>query len=60
MKAKPPTFDGEVKSGQEAEAWFLGWGSISKSKATQEIWREEYLYSIWMEEHLYGGITLEK
>ena len=23
-KAKPPTFDGEVKTGQEAEAWLLG------------------------------------
>ena len=23
-KAKPPTFDGEVKSGQEAKAWILG------------------------------------
>ena len=23
-KAKPPTFDGEVKIGQEAEAWLLG------------------------------------
>ena len=23
-KAKPPTFDGEVKNGQEAEAWLLG------------------------------------
>ena len=23
-KAKPPTFDGEVKTGQEAEAWILG------------------------------------
>ena len=24
QKAKPPTFDGEVKNGQEAEAWLLG------------------------------------
>ena len=24
MKAKPPTFDGEIKMGQEAEAWLLG------------------------------------
>ena len=23
-KAKPPTFDGEIKIGQEAEAWLLG------------------------------------
>ena len=23
-KAKPPTFDGEIKTGQEAEAWLLG------------------------------------
>ena len=23
-KAKPPTFDGEVKSGQKAEAWLTG------------------------------------
>ena len=23
-KAKPPTFDGEVKTGQEVEAWLLG------------------------------------
>ena len=23
-KAKPPTFDGEIKTGQEAEAWILG------------------------------------
>ena len=23
-KSKPPTFDGEVKTGQEAEAWILG------------------------------------
>ena len=23
-KAKPPTFDGEVKIGQEAESWLLG------------------------------------
>ena len=23
-KAKPPTFDGEVNTGQEAEAWLLG------------------------------------
>ena len=23
-KAKPPTFDGEIKFGQEAEAWILG------------------------------------
>ena len=23
-KAKPPTFDGEIKIGQEAEAWILG------------------------------------
>ena len=23
-KSKPPTFDGEVKTGQEAEAWLLG------------------------------------
>ena len=23
-KAKPPTFDGEVKTGQEAESWLLG------------------------------------
>jgi hypothetical protein len=23
-KAKPPTFDGEVKKGEEAEAWLLG------------------------------------
>ena len=24
MKAKPPTFDGEVKYGQEVETWLLG------------------------------------
>ena len=24
MKAKPPTFDGEIKTGQEVEAWILG------------------------------------
>ena len=23
-KAKPPTFDGEINTGQEAEAWLLG------------------------------------
>jgi hypothetical protein len=23
-KAKPPSFDGEIKKGDEAEAWFLG------------------------------------
>ena len=23
-KAKPPTFDGEIKTGKEAEAWLLG------------------------------------
>ena len=23
-KAKPPTFDGEIKTGQESEAWILG------------------------------------
>ena len=23
-KAKPPTFDGEIKTGQEVEAWLLG------------------------------------
>ena len=23
-KAKPPTFNGEIKTGQEAEAWLLG------------------------------------
>ena len=23
-KAKPPTFDGEIKTGQEAEAWLIG------------------------------------
>ena len=25
-KARPPTFNGEIKNGQEAEAWLLGMG----------------------------------
>ena len=34
-KAKPPTFDGEVKTGQEAEAWLLG---IKKYFQVQDSW----------------------
>ena len=33
-KAKPPTFDGEIKTGQEAEAWLLG---IKKYFQVQDI-----------------------
>jgi hypothetical protein len=30
-KAKPPSFDGEIKKGEEAEAWLLGLKNISES-----------------------------
>ena len=33
-KAKPPTFDGEIKIGQEAEAWLLGYRSTFKCRIT--------------------------
>ena len=36
-KAKTPMFDGEVKNGQEAEAWLLGMRKYSNSKTTLEI-----------------------
>ena len=36
-KAKPPTFDGEVKTGQEAEAWLLGIKKYFKFMIIQEI-----------------------
>ena len=36
-KEIPPTFNGEVKNGQEAEAWILGMRKVSKSMTIKEI-----------------------
>ena len=36
-KARTHTFNGEVKSSQEAKAWLLGMKKYSKSKTTLEI-----------------------
>jgi hypothetical protein len=30
-KAKPPSFDGEIKKGEEAEAWLLGLKEVFQS-----------------------------
>ena len=55
-KAKPPTFDGEVKSGQEGESWLLGMGNYFQAqdysgnmKARVAIFNLNGRESIWWE-----------
>ena len=36
-KEKPPTFDGEMKKPQDAEAWFLGINNFLDCMITQKI-----------------------
>ena len=55
-KAKPPTFDGEVNTGQEAEAWLLGIKKYfqvqdysGNMKARVSIFNLNGMESIWWE-----------
>ena len=55
-KAKPPTFSGEVKSGQEVEAWLLGMEKYfqvqdysGNMKARVAIFNPNGRASIWWE-----------
>ena len=57
-KAKPPTFDGKVKSGQEAKAWLLGMRKYfqvqdysGNMKARVAIFNLSGRASIWWEHH---------
>jgi hypothetical protein len=45
-KAKPPTFDGEIKKGEEVEAWLLGMKSIFGYITTWKIQRKIFPSSI--------------
>ena len=36
-KARPPTFNGEIKNGQEAESWLLRMRKYFKSKTNLQI-----------------------
>ena len=45
-KSKPPTFDGEVKTGQEAEAWILGIKKYFQVHDYSGNMKEELPYSI--------------
>ena len=55
-KVKPPTFDGEIKTGQEAEAWLLGINKyfqvqdyLGNMKARVSIFNLNGRASIWWE-----------
>ena len=57
-KAKPPTFDGEVKTGQEAKAWLLG---IKKIFPSSGLFRKHegkscHIQSEWKSIHLVGTL----
>ena len=59
-KPRPPIHNGEIKNGQEVEAWLLGMTKYSKSRTILEIWRQELPSSIWIEEHPFGGSTWDR
>ena len=42
-KEMPPTFDGESRTGQEAEAWLLGMNIFFRLMITLEMKRPEIL-----------------
>ena len=61
-KSNPPTFDGEVKNGQEAEAWLLG---IKKYFQVQGLFREHegqsfHIQFEWTSIHLVGTLQASK
>ena len=61
-KAKPPIFDHEIKTGQEAEAWLLGIKKYFPSSGL--FWKHEgkgcHIQSEWKGIHLVGEIQASK
>ena len=59
-KAKPPTFDGEVRTGQEAEAWLLGIKKYFQVHDYSGNMKERVAIFNLNEEHPFGGNTSSK
>ena len=61
-KAKPPTFDGEVNTGQEDETWLLGDKEVLPSTRLfrKHEGRSFHIQSEWMRIHFVGTLQESK